>query len=221
MRVFYLFLFIIGFSGTAQCQDEFKVWTEVGVRGDVIKRLDWMLELNSRFGDGTVETFFPQVGMEYKVKKWLKPSVEYRFIVDKNKYGNYKPSHRLNFNVNYKENFDRIGVGVRLRYQYAFDRLGSNTSYDADFDQAFRIKTSGQYDIKKSIFTPVASAEFFYNPEFGPSGREFSKMRLAFGTKLELDGPHSASVKYQLDKRFHDYSAGLRHVLSLSYGYKL
>ena len=57
-------------------------WTKVGIAGDVIKKMDWSLDVSSRFDNQGVATFFPQVGIEYKLKKWFKPSVEYRFIVD-------------------------------------------------------------------------------------------------------------------------------------------
>lgn len=201
-------------------QHDYMLWTEVGVEGKVIKRLKWAAEFNTRFDLSGVATYFPQVGLEYKITKWLRGSVQYRFIVDKNKYGNYKSSNRLNANLSFKENKKRFSYGLRLRYQYAFDRV-STSSYDADFDQAIRMKPSFEYDLKNSIFTPVISGEFFYNPSYGPKSPGFSKMRIAVGSKLELDGPHGVSFKYQLDKKFYDFSADLRHVLALSYIYKL
>jgi long-subunit fatty acid transport protein len=219
-RLYLILLTLLPLSNAFSQEHEFMVWTEAGVRGDLVKRTDWMVELNSRFDGQGVATFFPQVGVEYKIKKWIKPSVEYRFIIDRNKYGNYKSSHRLNLNANFKENFDRLGVGLRVRYQYAFQQFGAPQDYNADFDQAIRLKPSLSYDINNSIFTPTLSTEFFYNPELGENGRQFTKMRLAVGSKLELDGPHSVSFKYQLDKRFNDYESGMRHVMSFSYGFK-
>ena len=66
-----------------------KVWTETGVKGSLTKKLDWGVELTTRFGANGVETFFPQVSLKYKVSKWARVSVDYRAISDKNKYGNY------------------------------------------------------------------------------------------------------------------------------------
>ena len=197
------------------------VWTGVGVRGDIIKKTDWMVDLNTRFDDEGVATFFPQVGAEYKPFKWLKTSLEYRFLIDKNKFGNYKSSSRLNFNVSGKASITRFSLGARLRYQYGFTSIGASDTYDADFDQAFRFKPSVSYDIKKSIFVPTISTEFFYNPSLGEDGRQFNKVRVAIGTKLDFKGPHSASIKYQLDKKFRNYQDGVRHVLSIGYEYKL
>lgn len=222
MKFSIITLFLGITIGSFAQNSEVMVWTEVGLSGDLMKKTDWSFELNTRFDDEGVATFFPQAGIEYKVKKWFKPSVEYRFLVDKNKYGNYKSSHRLNVNMNFKASpVKRLSVGTRLRYQYGFDQFGGPTTYNDDFDQAFRIKPSASYDINNSIFTPAISAEWFYNPELGENGRQFTKVRIGIGSKLELDGPHSVSFKYQLDKRFNNYKAGLRHVASFSYEYKL
>lgn len=210
------FLFV---GVSAYAQHETQVWTEVGVSGKVVKRLGWSVDINSRFGAAGLETFFPQVGFKYKVKKWFRPSIDYRFILDKDRYGNMLSGHRINFNANFEKPIERFELGARLRYQYAFNRFVNSGDFDPDLDQAWRLKGSVKYDIDNSIFTPLFSAELFYNPQYGPD-RGLSKMRIAVGTSLELDGPHKVSAKYQLDKRF-EFGSNLRHVISLSYGYKL
>ncbi len=209
------------FTGlSASSQHEFQVWAELGTSGKVVKRLDWSLDLNSRFGNSGLETFFPQVGLEYKVKKWFRPSIDYRYILDKDKYGNLLGAHRINFNANFEKSFKRWSSDARVRYQYAFNRLASSESFDADLDQSLRFKASVKYDINNSIFTPLFNAELFYDPQFGPNGPSFSKIRMQLGSQFELKGPHKVSVKYQLDKSF-EYGKDLRHVMSVSYAYKL
>ena len=222
MKVFAFFLFAaLSFSSFSQ-NHETMVWTELGVRGNLIKKSDWAMELNTRFNEEGVATFFPQLGINYKITKWLKPSIDYRFLVDKNKYGNYKTSHRVNVNLNFKSKVARrFYMGARVRYQYGFEQFGAPVSYNDDFDQAIRLKPSFSYDISNSIFTPTFSAEWFYNPELGENGRQFTKIRIAIGSKLELEGPHSVSFKYQLDKRFNNFASGVRNVASFSYEYKL
>lgn len=214
----YLVLLAFAFVGvSAYSQHEFQVWTELGTSGKAAKDLSWSVDLNSRFGASGLETFFPQVGLEYKVKKWFRPSIDYRFVLDKDKYGNMLSGHRINVNANFEKGVDRFKLEGRLRYQYAFKRLGGSEDFDPDLDQVVRIKGDVQYDIDNSIFSPLFSAELFYTPEYMDRG--FSKIRLAFGTALELDGPHKLSAKYQLDKSF-EYGKNLRHVISISYGYK-
>jgi hypothetical protein len=216
MRKLTLLIFLV-FSLFSKAQDEFMIWTEIGAKGKITKDLGWNADINTRFVPG-VETFFPQVGLSYKVTKWFKPSIEYRFIIDKNKYGNYKSSSRLNFNLAFKHDVKRFYGSLRVRYQSSFNKVNSE-EYDGDFDQAFRFKPAIEYKIRKSRFIPGVSAEWFLNPAYGPN-RGITKIRLAAGTKIELKGPHEISVKYQIDKKLRNYSAGMRHVVSLGYGYK-
>ena len=220
IRLTLIFSLFFGAYSSAQ-NSEFQVWTEAGLKGDIIKKMDWMVDVKARFGRDGLDQFLPEAGIDYKVKKWFKPSITYRAIIAENKYGNYKLAHRINLNANFKKQLDRFRVGARLRYQYAFERVGVQAEYDADFDQAIRFKPFVEYDINNSIFTPKISAELFYDPIYGPRGQRFTKLRIGIGSSFELDGPHSVSFKYQLDKWFYDYERGLRHVLALSYGYKL
>ena len=218
--VVLLFACMIGFSQYSHSQHEYMLWAKASVDGKIVKPLKWNVELNSRFGSTGLETFFPQVGFEYKVMKWLRPSIEYRYVLDKDRYGNFLAGNRLNFNLGLRSSIDRWKVKGRFRYQYAFNSFASDEAVDLDFDQAVRTKFGVEYDINNSIFSPTFTAELFYNPVYGLQSPGFDKIRLTFGSALELDGPHDVSFKYQLDKRF-DYSRDLRHVLSLSYGYSL
>ena len=210
---------IIALSGATFSQNsEFQVWTQVGAEGDVIKKLDWSASISTRFGNRGVNTFFPEFGLEYKLAKWLRPSIEYRYVADKDEYFNYIAKHRLNFNLTLKESFDRWSISGRIRYQSAFDRLSSSASFNPEFDRAIRTKFGLKYDIKDNIFSPAGSAELFFDPSFGAEST-LSKVRIGLGADIELDGPHSFDVKYQLDARL-DPSKGSRHAISVAYGFK-
>lgn len=218
MKQLTLFLFFL-ISLRGYSQHEYMTWVSVGAEGKLTKKLKLAGEVNGRFGNSGLETFFPQVGLEYKVTKWFKPSIEYRLIVDQNKIGNYHATNRLNINAELGHEYKRLDYSVRLRYQFGFNSLSQST-YNSDFDQAIRIKPAFKYNIKNCKITPEVSAEFFYNPMYGPLSPGFNKVRAAAGIKWNLKGPHEIGAKYQLDKKFRDYSANLRHVLSISYGIK-
>lgn len=219
MRSLTLIILVFLSSTSYSQNNDYMMWLRAGAEGKIIKKLSWSGELNGRIGSYGLETFFPQAGLEYKVTKWFRPSVEYRFLIDKNKYGNYKASSRLNFNANFKKSLNDFDFGLRLRYQYAFNSL-SVQSYNSDFDKAFRFKGQVAYKVDGTIFTPGLSGEMFFDPQYGPTTPGFTKFRLAMGTKINLKGPNSLSVKYQLDRKFRDFSAGVRHVLAVSYTYK-
>lgn len=196
-----------------------KVWSEIGLKGDITKKLNWGLELNTRFGSNGLETYFPQATLKYKVTKWFSPSMDYRAIFDQEKNGNYSFSNRLNFNANFKYLVDRFTFAGRIRYQYAFNRIQAINEYNVEFDQAIRIKPEITYDINNSVFSPIVSVEFFYDPNYGPYGQRFTKYRAFAGIELELDGPHSISFGYILDQKIQVPNPKTRHILSLSYSY--
>lgn len=218
-----LFIAFISLSSVSFSQYEVEYWSELSTGGDIVKRLDWSAELNTRFDRYGLSTLFPQVGLEYKIKKWIKPSVDYRFISSRNKYGNYKISHRFNFNLKYKDKlFKRFYLEGRLRYQYAFRRIQGLEPYNPDFDQAVRVKVGGEYDIKSFPLTPEVNTEVFIDP-FARSRNEFAfnKLRSAFGFKLDIKGNHDFSFKYMLENSLSDPTDDLGHIFSLSYGYSL
>jgi hypothetical protein len=174
-----LFLFavtVVSFTTLSQ-RSVGMLWADLGVKGKFTKDLEWGVSFTSRVGSATNQTFFPQVTLKYKVTKWFKPSIDYRGVYKLDEYGNYLFSNRLNFNTEFKYAKKRLDLRARLRYQYSFNTLSSISGYDAEFDQAVRLKTQVQYDLNNSFLTPILSFELFYNPAFGPSGRQLSKDR--------------------------------------------
>lgn len=203
-------------------QSSGKVWTEVGVKGSIIKDLDYGVEVTNRFGSTGLETFFPQVSLKYKVTKWFRPSVDYRMIFDQDEFGNYSYSNRLNVNAEVRHAFfERLFISGRVRYQYSFDRFVAAESYDAEFDQALRFKPEVSYDINDVFLTPVVSIEYFLNPTYGPLGQRFTKYRFFAGLDLDIDSPHGISVGYILDQEINLPYPERKHILSVSYSYDL
>ena len=62
-----LFLPLVGYSQL----NSGMVWTELGVKGSVSKKIDWAADVTTRFGNLGVNTFFPQVSVKYKLTKWF------------------------------------------------------------------------------------------------------------------------------------------------------
>jgi hypothetical protein len=199
-----------------------KVWTEIEVKGSLLKGLDYGLELSNRFGETGLEKFFPQIRLKYKVTKWFRPSIDYRMVFDIDDYGNYGFSHRLNMNAEMRHTlFDRLVVSGRVRYQYSFDRFVAVENYDAEFDQAIRFKPQVSYDINDLFLTPTVSIEYFLNPSYGPFGQRFTKRRFFAGVDLDIDSPHGISVGYILDQEINLPYPERKHILSISYAYDL
>jgi hypothetical protein len=197
----------------------FQIWTETGIRGKLMKRLDWNLSLTNRFQDYQLVTIFPQASLKYKITKWLKSSIDYRWIGDRENNGNFSGSHRLNFNLLSEAEVKRLSINFRLRYQYSFK--GITTNYEPEFDNAIRFKTSITYDIKNSFLNPILSTEFFYNPNQGMFGERFTRVRSFMGLDLNLKGPHEVQVGYFFDQKINLPRPDKRNVLNLQYTYNI
>jgi len=217
-----IILFFFGlFPACLIGQHDFAFWSEAGVEGEAAGDLEWAFDINARFDEDGLQTFFPQPGLSYKLNKWFRPSIEYRFLVEKNKVGNYKSSSRINFNGLFDKTINkRVKLTARLRYQFV-PQINVTNSYDPDFDQAIRLKPKIKWDINDFKLSPEISTEFFYNPTYGPKGRQFTKLRYAGGVSLDTNNPHSVSLLYRLDHSLRSAKSDLKHIVSLSYSYKL
>jgi hypothetical protein len=202
-------------------QGEGKVWTETGVKGSIIKNLDWGVEVTNRFGNEGLETFFPQLTFRYKLNKYLRPSIDYRLIFDKDEYTNYLTSHRLNFNLDGKYSLKRLVFSARCRYQYSFNGFSPTSGYDVEFDQAWRFKAQISYDLKGLPITPVSSIEYFYNPERSDVGQRFQRYRFYTGINVDVSDAHECSIGYLLDQQFNLPAAKTRHILTVGYTYSI
>lgn len=215
-----VFILIFVYSYSFGQNSEFQTWIETGVKGKIIKRLDYVIDLNNRIGNLGLETFFPQATIKYKVTDWFKPSIDSRIIFKKEPNTNFSNSNRVNFNLNFNKLLNRWNLGLRLRYQYSFSQI-TGVNYQPEFDKAYRIKPSVSYDINNSILSPTASIEFFYNPSRGSLGQRFTKMRVFIGTELELKGPHGIELGYIFDQSLNLPDPSTRHILNLSYVFKI
>jgi hypothetical protein len=222
-----LFLFLINAS-LASAQGVGKVWLETGVKGGITKKIDWGVELTNRFGAYGLETFFPQATLRYKAFKFMRLSVDYRAIFDKDDYTNYLFSNRINGNVDLKKKVKRFTISGRIRYQYAFNGLRNNIYYDAEFDQAIRLKPGISYDVKDSPISISTSAEFFYNPQYMEGGQQFTKLRvwagldyaLEFGDKKNKQ-VFDLSLGYIMDRQLNKADPQLNHILNFSVTYNI
>ena len=148
MRHLILCFLFFPFLANSQKSTVFQVWNEAGISYKIDKKQSLALDLTTRHDAGGLRTFFPQVSYKYKINKYIRPSIDYRFINDRNKEGNMTLQHRLNANLQFNQELERLQLGLRLRYQYSTNRLAEN--FEPEFGQALRIKPSLAYNLPKT-----------------------------------------------------------------------
>ncbi len=217
---FYLLLFVTNAFVFKAQQHHFQVWAETGIDGKISKRFDYSVDWTNRFGDGALQTTFGQASIRFKATKWFKPSLDYRWIGNREDNTNYTYNHRINGNLNFYHDIKRVSISLRVRYQYSFNTFAAG-SYEPEFDKAIRIKPAFTYDVPKFIFNPTASIEFFYNPSYSELGQRFTKIRYYAGLKLDTKGPHGFDFGFLLDQRINLPGEVFKHCLSLNYTYSI
>jgi hypothetical protein len=218
MLIRLLVLVVCCLSGSSFAQfTEQQVWVETGLKVSLSKKISTGVDLTQRYAYNGLNTIFPQLSIKYKPFKWLKPSIDYRFIGSKELNGTYTLSHRINGNIQIDQPIKRFQAGIRVRYQYSFNRLGGQ--YDAEFDQAWRIKPSLQYDIKGTALAPSVSAEFFYDPSNSASGHQFTRIRYYAGLSYTINN-HALGLGAFCDQWVNSIPR-IRIMYNLTYAYSL
>jgi hypothetical protein len=219
MRSLVLSLLLFPFVGLSQNSTVFQVWNEVGVGYKLDKKQSLGVELTTRHGAGGLQTFFPQISYKYKINKFIRPSVDYRYVGSSTQEGNFSYRHRINTNLQFNYEIERLELGLRMRYQFTTNRLADN--FEQEFGEAFRIKPSIVYNIKKSVLLPQASMEFFSGPMDGQQGYHLNRIRWSVGLGFDWDGPHSLELAYLYDQRINSPGSLNRAILNFSYGYSI
>lgn len=175
-----------------------EVWAETGVKYALNNKISLSVDLTQRYGTYGLATVFPQMSIRYKVTKWFRPSIDYRWISSRDFDQPFESAHRLNGNLQFDYVKKRMSLGFRVRYQYNFQSLVAQ--YDTEFDRAWRIKPSLSYDFNNLPVTPNASLELFYSANNGPTGKQFTRVRYYFGAELDTKGPHAFDLGIFMDQ---------------------
>jgi hypothetical protein len=205
--------------GLSQNSTVFQVWNEVGVGYKLDKKQSLAFDLTTRHGAGGLQTFFPQISYKYKINKFIRPSIDYRYVGGSTQEGNFTYRHRINTNLQFNYEIERLELGLRMRYQFTTNRLADN--FEQEFGEAFRIKPSIVYNIKKSVLLPQASMEFFSGPMDGQQGYHLNRIRWSVGLGFDWDGPHSLELAYLYDQRIMSPGSLNRAIFNFSYGYSI
>jgi hypothetical protein len=215
MKALFLILLLVFVSTqTFKAQVDHEAWLSGGAKYSVTKKLDVSGELNFRIEPVVLNTFFTEFTAKYSVTKWFKPSIDYRIVSDRNKFGNYHWSQRINLNANFETTYKRFELGLRARLQSTLSRVRTPESSFSDLAPGFRLKPEILYDIDNSWISPVVSAEFFYNQEDG-LGFYMNRVRLAAGLDFEMIGPYNISLKYLYG--FSTLSPKFEHIIAFSF----
>lgn len=214
-----LCLLVVTHSSVAQN----RLWLSTGANTNVLtKKLNVEARFSARFYDNQRwDRFFPELSVKYKVHKYFKPDIDYRFVINQKRNSSTVTSgHRINMNLNSGFGVDRFDFKFRVRLQYSFERLGGLENYNPDFDNAIRFRSAIKYNIKGSKVDPRLENELFYNANNGKFGHQFTKYRFGIGADIKLPNKHVVTVKYRYDHEFNISNPNRFHILSVAHDWE-
>lgn len=237
--MFTALLALLSLSAFAQ-DDEFGLWTSVEARKKLADGLNASVEGEFRTQDGfDVERWAATAKIAYKLNNYLKFDGGYTFIYrnvpgEITKKGNIVDSywstrHRLFVAATGSIKWNRLEFSLRERFQFTQRTATSAAKWDGDdgsqkADEEILAKSKNtlrsrfqvEWDIRRSHFSPYASAELYNSLD---NGFELEKTRWTVGTGYKFSKKHSVDIFYRYQNQSDDDEPN-GHVIGLGYCFK-
>ena len=222
MKIKLSLLFFLGTLLTlvAQNEDVYENWSSIEVDYALTKNIDiyggGQLRIKS-VGDSYNKSFY-ELGAKIKINDYLSSGFGYRGIDELDDVGNIQGHEKFNrYHAFLTGVYEYKKIDFRLRLQFQRKNEVGNSSLNNDF---FRTRFEVRYDIKGWKADPRIGIEFFTKDDLN-FDENYKKYRFSFGTKLNLKGPNSLTIKYILQEEVRVDSPVSHHILRLNYNYSI
>ena len=223
MKIKLSLIFFLGTLATlvAQNDDVYENWSSIEVDYGLTKNIDiyggGQLRIKS-VGDTYNKSFY-EIGAKIKINDYLSSGFGYRGIDELDDVGNIQGHEKFNrYHAFLTGAYDYKKFDFRLRLQFQKkNEMGNSDSVNNDF---FRTRFEVRYDIKGWKADPRIGIEFFTKDDLN-FDENYKKYRFSFGTKLNLKGPNSLTIKYILQEEVRVESPISHHILRLNYNYSI
>ncbi|MBT3244637.1 MAG: DUF2490 domain-containing protein [Bacteroidetes bacterium] len=199
---------LIPIKKTEAQTNNFYTWTEFNIQKKIAKGFTLSLSPEIRFhNDFSVDEVFAELGLQYRLVKYLKIAANYRLTNNIKSDGSSSIKHRFAFDAKSGLDPGRMSIQFRIRYTNYSDFDWENT--DNAVHLRYRIKAS--YDIKNIKLTPFVSAEFFQDID----NKGNNKLRLSTGLDYKLFKNNYLGISYKT----HQYLAkdNRNNIISVNY----
>jgi hypothetical protein len=214
-----LVILLICTSSISFSQDDFGIWYSITAEKKLVKNLGLDLDANVRtFNNASkIEEAFFDIGLSYKVNKYLSAAVSYRFTEFKEKDDLFHPRHKWFADLKGRLPIGDFDLSARLRFQQRYKTYFRDTN-DKESKEAGRIKLKLLYNIPSFPVNPYLSSEFFF-PIFTQSERVVEKNRFMAGIEYKIAKKHSFDLEYMHQRDFLPHISDI-NVVSAGYNFK-
>ena len=220
IKLSLLFFLLSFFAIVGQNEDVYENWSSIEVDYGLTKNIDiyagGQLRIKS-VGDSYNKSFY-ELGAKIKINDYLSSGFGYRGIDELDDVGNIQGHEKFNrYHAFLTGVYEYKKIDFRLRLQFQRKNEVGNSSLNNDF---FRTRFEVRYDIKGWKADPRIGIEFFTKDDLN-FDENYKKYRFSFGTKLNLKGPNSLTIKYILQEEVRVDSPVSHHILRLNYNYSI
>lgn len=217
MRHYLFGLAILAMTVSAYAQEtvlvrDLESWNAVQLEKDFGK-LALQTELQTRWSDNatSLNQYFGEVGLEYKLFKPIKVAVAYRFGKENEKEG-FVNANRFHFDLNYSKKLGDFRWDSRVRYQT------KSEADEIDPINKIRFRTGFEYNISNWKLDPKLSVEYFRltNSALDPH----DKMRYTLSTKYKINKHNAIGAFYRIEQELKETYPANYYIIGLNYRIK-
>ncbi len=218
-RLIVLLGFLFVFSPVFTQDQDFMLWSKLGLKYEISKKTRLSFEEEFRFYENAsrLEQNHTEIGVRQKLSDKWDGGVFYRFIYETDPEKYYSLSHRAWMQIAYKWQWGQIKGSVRERLQSTFqDYLSSKNGKIPD--NKLRSKLSFSYKPATGKIEPYVSTEFWYGittnvPCF------IDKFRIGVGLEYKQNRNVQWSIFYNYQKDIQVASPDTGYIFGIAYTY--
>jgi hypothetical protein len=226
MKIRLLFFISLSFlcchSTIAQQNKDAGMWATFSIQHAITKKINVVVDQELRLKENfqRINLFYTNVGIDYKVNKFLKISPTYRAIQKKRLEGTYSYRHRLMLDVTTKKKIQKFTISERVRYQAEVQDLYTSKKGKL-VEQFLRFKTDLKYSLSDNV-TPYVSCELRYQIR-APRGdgplydRGFHRIRNVIGVDYQINKKNSVNLYYLIQSEFNISTPESIYIVGVAY----
>ncbi len=220
--VFFFPLLFVLLPCSAQQSKDAGMWATFTLQHSFTKKINLVIDQEFRLKENyqRINLFYTNIGIDYKLYKFLKISPTYRSIQKKRLDGTYSFRHRLMLDVTLKKKLQKITLSERIRYQIEVQDLYTSKKGKLA-EQFLRFKTDLKFAVNEKL-TPYISCELRYQIK-SPRGdgsrynESFHRVRNVLGIEYQINKKNSVNLYYLFQSEFNISTPESIYILGIAY----
>jgi hypothetical protein len=217
--LFFLFFNCVFFLKVFSQENDAGLWGSLNMEKKINPVLSMTLSEEIRMNENITEpgTVFTDAGINYKIGKLLRISLNYRFILKRSLDDSYSKRHRLYLDIAIRKKIKPIVISLRTRFQSQLTDF--YTSADGKVPEYYsRNKLTLKLDLDKK-YRPYLCSEMF-TPLSKNARIILDNARYCAGIEYEFNRMHAVDVFYLIQKEYNvndpriDFITGIGYYLT-------